>query len=354
MELPQTIQDFIATLRPVRKPSTCAAYFYKLRGFHAWLSEQRRALDTLDRPLMEQWLKFLADRALAPSGRAIGILNVRSYLEWLFEQGKITVPPDDLLRSSDIPKIPKTLPKPYPREIDQRLQRRFLKSGTLYDDALFLMRRTGVRISELIHLVPDCLEIDLHGNAFMRVPLGKLDNERLVPLDRQTRKILERLQTKCHNDDPFLLESHYSRKMVMHLVRQTLKDISIGMDIKGPIITHRLRHTYATELLNAGMGLLSIMKLLGHRCIDMTLRYAAITQETVVKDYFSAMEKISLQYKIQNRPIDNSATANPQRLLIDTISWLRKHAAGDSQTPRLIKRIYRIHDDIAQLIKRTN
>lgn len=353
MKIPQTIQDFIATLRPVRKPSTCAAYFYKLRGFHTWLSKQRRSLESLDRPLMERWLQSLADRALAPSSRATGILNVRSYLGWLFDQGKLTVPPDDLLRSSDIPKIPNTLPKPYPKEIDQKLQRRFLKSGTLYGDALFLMRHTGVRIGELVRLVPDCLEIDLHGNAFMRVPLGKLDNERLVPLDRQTRKILEQLQTKCQDDDPFLLESHYSRKMVIHLVRQTLKDVSIGMDIKGPIITHRLRHTYATELLNAGMGLFTIMKLLGHRCIDMTLRYAAITQETVVKDYLSAMERIANQYKLQSMHLE-SASANPQRLLIDTISWLRNYAAGDSQTPRLIKRIYKIHDDIARLTKRLN
>jgi site-specific recombinase XerD len=129
-----------------------------------------------------------------------------------------------------------------------------------------------------------------------------------------------------------------------------LKDISIGIDISGPIITHRLRHTYATELLNAGMSLFTIMKLLGHRCIDMTLRYAAITQETVIKDYLSAMGKISNQYKLPGK-YTATVEANPQRLLIDAISWLRNYAADDTQTPRLITRIYKIHDEIARLIK---
>jgi site-specific recombinase XerD len=54
-----------------------------------------------------------------------------------------------------------------------------------------------------------------------------------------------------------------------------------GLDIPGPVVSHRLRHTYATELLNAGQSIIAVMKLLGHRSLRMTMRYAAITHRPV-------------------------------------------------------------------------
>jgi site-specific recombinase XerD len=299
---------------------------------------------------MVHWLESLADRGLAPGTRAIRICHVRSYLEWLFEQGTVAVLSRDLLRSSDFPKIPDTLPRPFPIEADREMQRRFLKSDTIYGQALFLMRRSGVRIGELVHLDPGCLETDLHGNTFLKVPLGKLDNERLVPLDKKTRRLTEKLQKNRQSGDPFLLTSHLTRRRVKDLLRETLRESANGLDIPGPVVPHRLRHTYATELLNAGMSLVAIMKLLGHRSLRMTMRYAAITQETVVKDYHSAMGKIAEKYQTQSQ-FNVIDAPDPQRMLQDTISWLRNNAPEAKGTPRLIKRLYRIQNEIAHLNK---
>ena len=353
MPIPDTVRDFVNTLRPVRKPVTCDNYFYTLKDLHHWLSEQKIAIDLLDRSIMTRWLKSLADRGLAPGTRTIRICHVRCYLEWLewlFERGELVAFPRDLLRSSDFPKIPDTLPRPFPIEADREMQRRFLKSDTIYGQALFLMRRSGVRIGALVHLAPCCLEIDLHGNAFLKVPLGKLNNERFVPLDIKSKSLTETLQQNSQSADPFLLASHLTRSTVKGLLRETLRETADGLDIPGPVVPHRLRHTYATELLNAGMSLVSIMKLLGHRSLRMTMRYAAITQNTVVEDYYSAMSNIAAKYQTPSQ-LNANDTSNPQRMLLDTISWLRNNAPDAKSTPRLIKRIYRIQNEIAHLSK---
>jgi len=145
---------------------------------------------------------------------------------------------------------------------------------------------------------------------------------------------------------------------VMAELRNHLKIVTKDIDIPGPIVTHRLRHTYATELLNAGMSLAAIMKLLGHKTIAMTARYADITLHSVIDQYCNAMLNISSKYETANtygqaRGIDN----HPDRLLHDTISWLRLNRDDFSANPNkidtLIKRIYRLEQEISNLEKLT-
>lgn len=345
--LPDHALDFVDTLRPVRKPGTCHGYQTNLRDFHGWIDDQGLALQTLDRADTQRWLKSLADRGLAPSTRCQRICHARSYLRWIDEQGILANAPDDLLRATDLPKIPSYLPRPYPVEADRELQRLFRESGTVYGHALFLMRRSGVRIGELVRLEPRCLDEDLHGQVFLKVPLGKLDNERLVPLDDETIEIARRLQRLCPPNALFLLDHTLARTTTLSRLRRTLKHTAKDLDIPGAVVSHRLRHTYATELLNAGMSLIGIMKLLGHRSLRMTMRYAAVTQQTVVRDYFAAMEKIAPRYQMQATAPDIDAP-NPDRALRDVIAYLRNHARHDDQT-RLIQRLHKLRHEIANL-----
>jgi site-specific recombinase XerD len=353
--LPASARDFIDSLRPVLKPATCAGYVHDLRDFHAWLAAIGLDLTRFDRPAAERWLKSLADRGLAACTRNGRIFHVRSYLCRLDEQNAIHADPNDLLRVTDLPKIPSYLPRPFPPEADRELQKRFLAVGTVYGQALFLMRRSGVRIGELVRLETDCLETDLNDNVFLKVPLGKLDNERLVPLDPQARDVLKSLQEQGHQDAEFLISPHLSRDKLKALLSETLKQAASGLDIPGAIVSHRLRHTYATELLNAGLSLVTIMKLLGHRSFRMTMRYAAIAQKTIVDDYNAALQNIARKYDTQVPAPHATAELDLQRQAIDLISSLRKTAdTRPDAKPRidaLIKRLYKISDDITALIQ---
>lgn len=347
LALPDCAQDFVDTLRPVRKPGTCDSYQTDLRDLHAWLDHHGLTLQALERADTQHWIKSLADRGLVASTRSSRIRHARSYLRWLDERGEIDKDPDDLLRPEDLPKIPSYLPRPYPVEVDRELQRRFLKSGTVNGHALFLMRRSGVRIGELVTLERQCLDEDLQGRVFLKVPLGKLDNERLVPLDDETIESAQQLQRLCPRDALFLLEPTVARCTILSRLRSTLKSTAKDLDVPGPVISHRLRHTYATELINAGMSLVGIMKLLGHRSLRMTMRYAAITQQTVVRDYFAAMEKIAPRYQMPVTEPDIDAP-DPDRALRDVIAYLRNHALPDDQN-RLIQRLHKLRHEIANL-----
>jgi site-specific recombinase XerD len=346
--LPETAKQFIDTLRPVLKSTTCNGYNSALRDFHRRLETEKLALQDIDRRFAERWIASLANRGLSPPTRKQMILSVRRYLFWLAERGDFNGNPDALLRIEDLPKIPSYLPRPFPPEIDIELQRRFRNADTVYGLALFLMRRTGMRIGELVRLEPQCISEDLSGNVFIKVPLGKLDNERLVPLDTEAQQVAEQLRNLCPNNASFLIEPDISRNSVVYRICRTLAETAKGLDISGPVVSHRLRHTYATQLLNAGMSLVGIMKLLGHRSIRMTMRYAAITQETVVKDYFKAMNAISSRYTLpeNSSAIIPSDTPDPDRMLRDVISYLRNNHDTNRNARRLITRIHKIRYEI--------
>lgn len=349
--VPDAVRDFVDSLRPVRKATTCDGYVSSLRSLHAWLDALGRPIEDIDRDDTERWLKALADRGLAPSTRTDHILHARSYLWWLAERGVIGTDPDDLLRPTDLPKIPTYLPRPFPGEADHELQRRFLKTGTLYGQALFLMRRSGVRIGELVRLEPRCLDEDLHGHVFLKVPLGKLDNERLVPLDDEAVTVARKLQAMGSVSAPLLLEPDLSRVTLMEKMRATLRDAADGLDIPGLVVSHRLRHSYATELLNAGVSLLAVMKLLGHRSIRMTMRYAAITQQTVVAEYYAAIAKTTAQYDLPTPSTDHDVP-DLDRALLEVIYALRSIAGDDPvlrpQADRFNTRLHKLRHDIAQ------
>jgi site-specific recombinase XerD len=355
LPVPRPAADFIDTLRPVKKRATCLEYACQLRAFHNWLVSENLSLRDIDRNHIERWLQHLSSRKLSVVTRRHFIFHLKVYLEWLFEKELIDADPRELLRPTDIPKNPQYLPRPFPPEADQELQKRLAAGDEIHHKALLLMRKTGLRIGELLRLTPHCLEKDHLDNAFLKVPLGKLDNERLVPLDKNTRTLLETLQSLCPQDAEFLLLPHRSRGSLQLALYKTLKNIAKDLDTHGPAVSHRLRHTYATELINAGMNPVAIMRLLGHNCIQMTMRYAALTQITVARDYHAALAKIELRYQPSLQTVGEP---DPERMLLDTIAWLRKNHDSNPKSRRasdaIIKRIHRIRQDISTIIARSD
>ena len=122
-----------------------------------------------------------------------------------------------------------------------------------------------------------------------------------------------------------------------------------------PITPHRLRHTFATSLLNGGMSLYGLMRLLGHRHVGTTLVYAAVAQETIRDEYFSAMEKIEAGYSIPK--LDSSKDSpqeNPNNLLDDLTRTLKKKRADSkaneaAKIQALIKRLDRIRQELQSI-----
>lgn len=346
--LPPRVAEFVEALATTHKPRVCYEYGRRLRRFYQWLSDNHVELSELDRGHMMKWFVHLKRCGTQAGNRAATIFMVRAYLRWLFEVGVIEEPLDPLIRQKDIPKRPTYLPRPLSPQVDDELQKRLAESSSPFHRGLLLMRKTGVRVGELRDLEYDCLRVDFKGWHFLKVPLGKLDNERLVPLDDSAVKVVRDLQQQGRTPRPWLLESVRGMKSRSSLYQRAVRDISADLDPLHKITPHRLRHTYATELLNAGMSLVGLMKLLGHRSVRMTLRYADITQETVGKEYYEALTEIERAYQMQ-RSTPSAKDFDPARALADVIRWVEKHCTRDHSVRLLIRRLTRAKKEVSAL-----
>ena len=352
-ELPESAEHFLESLRPTLKPATCAQYRQSLRLLHNWLAENDIVMQTLNRAQMSQWLQYLhAERGQGAHTRVNVIVAARVYLRALNDAGLLDADADGLIRSSDLPKLPIYLPRPIAPEADQELQRRLASSEDPYQQGLLVMRNTGLRVGELSGLTIDCVRKDELGNTFLKVPLGKLNNERLVPLDERTLAVVEGLQRTGRPERELLIETIRGHKTRHLHLKAALDEASAGIAIPDGMTTHRLRHTYATSLLNAGMSLMGVMKLLGHRDYRMTLRYTEITLETVGKEYRAALTQLETRYRIA-LTAPGPVQLDPDEALGDIIRWVQKRAGQSvdqqKRASALVKRLKRIREEVGDL-----
>ena len=359
--------DYCAQTAATRAPATVKAIASHLAGFGRFLSAcdpPVTDLAALDRRAhIEPWLASLA-AARHPDGRAhsIGhrrgqILTVRQFLADITEWGWPAAPARPLLFARDVPDAPHPLPRYLPPDADRRLvvalEQRSASGPSplarLHADALLLTRATGLRLGELRDLELDCVhQIDGHG-AWLKVPLGKLGTERMVPLDDETLDVLDRIvarrtpsralpHPRTGRPTEFLLV-HQGRRVSAQALRDELARTAQAAGL-GTITPHALRHTYATALVNAGVSLQALMQLLGHVSAAMSLRYGRLFDTTVRAEY----ERALTQAKAALTTASPAGAARAQTL----IGWLgeRRRAAAAGRHHRRPRLARHPHDQV--------
>ena len=228
------------------------------------------------------------------------ILTASSFLSDVTEWGWADVPNRRLIFRSDIPRLPKPLPRYLPVDADRRLGEALAHSDfRLAADALLLARACGLRIGELLDLELDCVH-EVPGNgAWLKVPLGKLDTERMVPLDEETVALVDRIAATRSEGRPLphprygrsaqFLFTHHGRRLGQNALRMELSRAGETAGI-GHVTPHQLRHTFATAMVNAGVSLQALMALLGHVSAAMSLRYGRLFDTTVRAEYERALD----------------------------------------------------------------
>ena len=202
------------------------------------------------------------------------IQTVGSFLDAIAEWGWPEAPARRLVFPRDAPKLPHPLPRYLPPDQERALLAALEGSpNRLRADALLLMRATGMRIGELTMLELDCVHEVPGSGAWLKVPLGKLLTERMVPIDEETVEIIDRIAGHRSPGRPlrhprtgkmadFLL-THQGRRVSAETIREELHRAAAEAGLDG-VVPHMLRHTYATALVNAGCSLQALMALLGH------------------------------------------------------------------------------------------
>jgi site-specific recombinase XerD len=344
-ELPPLAHAFLASLVPTFRPATVRCYVFSLRKLYNWLDQRGLAPEHLTRPHIERWLRWLHDAGLHASSRHHVLVECRAYLRWLSERRRMRTPADDLIRRGDFPRIPRYLPRPLSTEADRELQHRLAASQDPAAWALLLMRHTGLRIGELRDLEFHCVRTD-DRRPLLKVPLGKLNNERLVPLDAASVELVRRLQSSGFRPRSWLVPGAGGARASYYRIRCVLLTHSRGLPDPARITSHRLRHTFATEMLGAGMSLLGVMRLLGHRSYHMTLRYAAVSPDAVVDEYTKALTQLATKYQLSAQAASLDEAPEPDRLLDQLSRWLRKHTSSPQCLRSLLKRIERLRREV--------
>ncbi len=202
--------------------------------------------------------------------------------EWQWPEA----PKHVLIFTGDFP----ILDKPSPKFLDEISAARFLEAARNHPDLFtrlcgVTLILTGMRQGEFLNLTADCM-VQIGENYWLRIPLGKMHNDRYIPLHPEVKQLLDewvaQSPPKEHYD--FLFTSHGYR-LGRGKVALAVRRIGKAAGIKEHIAPHRLRHTLATLAVNRGMPLESIAALLGHRSLSMTMVYARIGNRTVQQEY---------------------------------------------------------------------
>jgi site-specific recombinase XerD len=258
------------------------------------------------------------------------VLTLRNMFDDIAAWGWAEAPDRQMVFTADIPKLPRPLPRALPPTVDSALMAAVADLPDLFAAVgLQVLRGAGLRVGELLDLECDAVLDYGPAGTWLRVPLGKLATERAVPLNPSTLAALDTwaAQRTAHRPIPhprtgrpthFLFTEHGRRLGATRLRNGLLAAITAAglTDPTGAplrITPHQLRHTYATELANAGMSLQALMALLGHVTSEMTIRYAHLAPATLNTAYANAVAGLRPALPI----------AAPTRPIIpDKIAWL--------------------------------
>ena len=278
-------------------PDTTRRYRGTVRNFLSYLAVHHPEIKHLDQlrrdPHILGWMSRLhaQEPPLATASYInllIALRSILSDLAWTGQQTELA----HLIRREDIPRAPQKLPRPLTAEQDQLLQQEFMRHNDLGANAFLLIRHTGMRIGECADLSWDCLRSIGPNQWAIHVPLGKLKTERMVPVDASVSALVQRLRFFRSLDplpaDGHLLARPVSKIALVRQLRDYLHRVCYELKLSTRIVPHQFRHTYATEMLRAGITFPVLMKLLGHVDPEMTMRYVDIALTDLQREFNQA------------------------------------------------------------------
>lgn len=280
------LDDYIQHLSVERGLSTHTvdAYAHDLARFVAWLGDVGAALDQVDESRVAAHLVMLSQAGLSARTQARALSSIRGFFRFLVREGRQPLDPTELL---DGPRLLRKLPDLLNRDEVVRLLN--APSGTkpnrIRDRAmLHTMYAAGLRVTELTEL--DLGDINLE-DGFIAV-LGKGNKRRIVPIGAHARAALAEYLSAVRpkwarpaSRACFLTAR--GKPMTRQGFWKLIKRYAINAGITKPISPHKLRHSFATHLLDGGADLRSVQTMLGHADISTTQIYTQVSGDHLRK-----------------------------------------------------------------------
>ena len=297
-----TMTYYLDQIAVSSRPGTVSAADLALRLFAEHVSEVDPDCDSIaavERHHIESYKLALAARPGKDLGKPASVATfrnklgmLRTFFERLIDWDHPDAPRRVPIFIGDFPKAD----EPLPRFLDDPTYAKFM--ATLEKDPnrrrrliVELLARTGMRVGEIGGLRDDAV-FRLGDDHWLRIPVGKLHNDRTVPLHAVLVELIDEYRTRRGpSASGLLLERNdgqpFDRRTIHRYVATVARRAGTGH-----VHPHQLRHTLATHCINRGMSLEAIAAMLGHRSPRMTLVYARISNDNVAKQYFQATELV--------------------------------------------------------------
>jgi site-specific recombinase XerD len=301
----ETMGRYLQQIGCILRPGSVKNTDMALRAFAGFLTQATPevvSLAQVTRGHIEDYKPWLAARPGMNKARAstatiahrLGTLRMFFVRidEWGWDEAPQRVP----MFLGDLPRQDHPLPK----ALDDAAAAKLLRAAQ--NDKRLLVRvtvevllRTGLRVSEFTGLPADAVVL-IGAGPWLHVPVGKLGEDRYLPLHPQLVTLIDDYRNAhVAPDHRLLLPRENGRPLDRHTVTRFINKAgaAAGLPHYHP---HQLRHTLATQAINRGMSLEAIAAMLGHKSLDMTLRYAKIANRTVADEYFAVTDKVEALY----------------------------------------------------------
>ncbi|MGA2402722.1 MAG: tyrosine-type recombinase/integrase [Syntrophobacteraceae bacterium] len=270
-----------------RRPNTLELNYTSIRFFLEFLKANGiTCMEAVSRKDIAVFIEHEQDRGMKPVSIRGRLGSVKAFLRYLIEDGVVR---HEVLSKSISVKVPDALPKAIaPEDVRALLS---VIENTRNRALVLMLLRTGMRIGELLSLRVQ--DIDVKEQKVFIHEARKTGVGRVVYFSADAKEALVAwLKKKDPREDVLAYGKKYesityaaARLMFVRCLKKA------GLLHKGYTL-HCLRHTFASELLNAGMRLECLQPLLGHTSVEVTRRYARLTDKTREQEYFRAMALI--------------------------------------------------------------
>jgi len=264
-----------ATIRSAAEAICCFLVFLKSLAIGK--------LEDIRRQHIGAFIEHEQDRGLMISSVRQKLQNVYAFMRYLSREDRVV--PELLLRKIYL-KLPQRLPRAIPAEDVMKLLS--VVNHVRNRAIILLLLRTGMRIGEALNLQPT--DVDVNGRTVKIYEGEKNATGRVVYLSEDARQAVADWLKMRKAYKPYLFYSQGHNYLCYNSARVMFKKYlhKAGLGDKGYTL-HCLRHTCATELLNAGMRIECLQQLLGHSKLEVTRIYARLTDKTREQEYFKAM-----------------------------------------------------------------
>jgi len=289
----KTISEFETYLKVEKNASlhTIKNYLADIEQFHSFIEKEMiNVFSEVNHQAIRLYLTELFEKGLSRRSVSRKLSSMRAFFKFLEREHYIESNP---FHQISLPKMQKTIPDFfYKEELEKLFEVEKLDTPlSVRNQAIIeLFYATGIRVSELVQLKVS----DIDFNVGTLLVIGKGNKERYVPfgmyaedaLNHYLKHSRKELLMKSDEQTDILFLNHLGKPLTTRGIRHILNEMIKKAALTSAIHPHKLRHTFATHLLNEGADMRSVQEMLGHENLSSTQIYTHVT-----KDYLQTIYK---------------------------------------------------------------